>query len=308
MQVPATSCYLLLPAPFSNCHEFKSAGLISIKANIEKICVYTTQRPPLLPFKEGDTVSKAIPDKNLDVGRREFLKSGGTAVAAAVAVATVPKAARGAPIGGKPHYGMLIDTRRCVGCHACSVSCKAEFDVPLGETRSWVEYIEKGTFPDVKRAFLPRLCNQCSEPQCVPVCPTNATWKRAEDGIVVVDEDVCIGCKYCVQACPYDARFINTVTGNADKCDFCIHRVSQGLEPACVESCLGRARIFGDLNDPDSEISRTIGSNSVSVLRAEKGTKPNVFYIDADHSDESDARFAGQYIRVTTHRRQIERR
>ena len=159
----------------------------------------------------------------------------------------------------------------------------------------------------MSRNFLPRLCNHCSSPNCVSVCPTGATYKREEDGIVVVDPDICIGCKYCIQACPYDARFLNPVTGAADKCDFCLHRVSQGLAPACVETCIGRARIFGDINDPDSEISRMIATNPVSVLRPEKGTQPNVFYIAADHSDERD-RQTNQYVRVTTHRKYEERR
>jgi tetrathionate reductase subunit B len=160
----------------------------------------------------------------------------------------------------------------------------------------------------VRRSFLPRLCNHCSKPQCVDVCPTGATWKRAEDGIVVVDPDICIGCKYCIQACPYDARFINPVTGSADKCDFCLHRVSQGLEPSCVNTCIGRARVFGDLNDPKSEISIMVAENPVTVLRPEMGTQPNVFYIAADHSDPHTSHANGQYIRVETHRRHQERR
>jgi tetrathionate reductase subunit B len=242
------------------------------------------------------------------VKRREFIK--GIAIGAAVGVgaAAMPKAAGAAKSDRKPHYGMLIDVRRCIGCHACSVSCKAEFDVPLGATRSWVEYVEKGDYPTVSRSFLPRLCNQCSEPQCVSVCPTNATWKRKEDGIVVVDPDICIGCKYCVQACPYDARFINPVTGAADKCDFCLHRVERGLEPSCVNACIGEARIFGDLNDPESKISKMIASNPVTVLRPEMGTKPNVFYIAADHTDPHTAKDRGQYVRIDTHRRAEARR
>ncbi len=239
--------------------------------------------------------------------RRAFLKKSAVA-ATATGAAILPGGAQAATSRPRKQYGMLIDTRRCYGVHACSVACKAEFNVPLGHTRSWVEFIEKGTYPDVSRNFLPRLCNHCSKPNCVTVCPTGATWKREEDGIVVVDPDICIGCKYCILACPYDQRFLNPDTGAADKCDFCIHRVSQGLEPACVEACPSRARIFGDLNDPDSEISRTIASNPVTVLRPEKGTEPNVFYIAADHSDEADARFENQYVRVDTHRRQEERR
>ena len=242
------------------------------------------------------------------VKRRDFVKGISIAVAAGASTAVLPKTAVSTKMGRKPHYGMLIDVRRCIGCHACSVSCKAEFDVPLGATRSWVEYVEKGEYPNVQRSFLPRLCNHCSKPQCVDVCPTGATWKRKEDGIVVVDPDICIGCKYCLHACPYDARFINPVTGAADKCDFCQHRVEKGLEPSCVNACIGGARIFGDLNDPSSKISRMIAKNPVTVLRQEMGTEPNVFYIAADHSDPHYAKKRGQYVRVDTHRREPERR
>ena len=206
-------------------------------------------------------------------------------------------------------YGMVIDTRRCIGCHACTVACKSEFDVPLGENRSWVEYVEKGTYPNVSRSFLPRLCNHCSEPPCVPVCPTNATYKREQDGIVVVDQGLCIGCKYCLQACPYDARFINPVNGWADKCDFCAHRVSKDLEPSCVNTCVGGARIFGDLADQESNVSTLVARNQVTVLRREMGTFPNVYYIGADHTDELDARRPEvKEVRVLTNRRHKERR
>jgi len=232
--------------------------------------------------------------------RREFLKGVGAA-AAAVGAATAPVQTVAALTERKKRYGMLIDTRRCVGCHACSVSCRSQNNVPEGYHRSWVEYTEKGTFPDATLHFLPRLCNQCSDPQCVSVCPTNATHIR-DDGIVTVDADVCIGCKYCIQACPYDARFLNPETGAADKCDFCVDRLEQGMLPACVATCFNKARIFGDLNDPDSDISRLIASNAVSVLRPEMGTLPNVFYIGIDYADEHDIRFPRQYIRVTTHR------
>jgi len=238
-----------------------------------------------------------------DVSRRTFIRHvAGGAVAAG---ATAASAGVSAATDNTPRYGMVIDTRRCTGCHACSVACKAEFEVPLGETRSWVEYIEKGHYPAVSRSFLPRLCNQCDEPGCVDVCPTGATYQRA-DGIVAVDADSCIGCKYCMQACPYGARYIDPVSGTAKKCDFCMHRVDQGLVPACVNTCVGKARIFGDLNDPDSEISRLLAKESVTVLRPEMGTKPAVFYIRADQSDSQSA-FAGEFIQIKTHRRQQER-
>ena len=242
------------------------------------------------------------------LSRRGFVKGAGAGAAVAATVAATPRPIRAAVPKRKPRYGMLIDLRRCIGCHACSVACKAEFDVPLGVYRSWVEYVEKGTYPNVGRSFLPRLCNHCNEPPCVSVCPTGATWKREEDGIVVVDPDICIGCKYCILACPYDARFINPVTGVADKCDFCLHRVEKGLVPSCVNTCIGGARIFGDLNDPESEISRMVATNPVTVLRPEQGTEPNVFYIGLDHADEHDVVHRDQYVRVETHKAGAERR
>lgn len=244
---------------------------------------------------------------NIDLSRRDLVAKAGLGAATAAAAAALPGPAKAAISERPVHYAMVIDTRRCNGCHACSVACKAEFDVPLGSTRSWVEYVEKGDYPNVARHFLPRLCNQCGDPPCVPVCPTGATYKRKEDGIVVVDADKCIGCKYCLLACPYDARFINPRTGTADKCDFCLHRIQNGVAPACVTTCQGRARIFGDMNDPTSEVAKLIATEAVTVLRQGMGTKPNVFYIAADHSDPSDIHFEGQYLRVDTHRRAEER-
>ncbi len=239
--------------------------------------------------------------------RRNFLKNVGGAAALTAGASVLPKAAVSKITKKKIQYGMLIDTRRCIGCHACSVACKSEFDVPLGKWRAWVEYVEKGNYPDVGRSFVPRLCNHCSEPQCVYVCPTGATWRREDDGVVVIDEDVCIGCKYCLQACPYGSRFLNPITGAADKCSFCQHRTSEGIEPSCVNTCIGRARIFGDINNLKSEIATRIAKNPTTVLRKEMGTHPNVFYIAADHADEQDMQYRNENIRVTTHRREKER-
>jgi tetrathionate reductase subunit B len=251
------------------------------------------------------TNTKSKPNLN----RRDFFAaSGAAAVGAGAVVANGVAAGTSSAANPKKRYAMVIDARRCYGVHACTVACKAEFEVPLGENRSWVEEVEKGIYPAVSRTFLPRLCNHCSKPNCVSVCPTGATWQREEDGIVVIDKDICIGCKYCVHACPYDMRFVNEDTGTADKCDFCIHRVSNGLEPACVEACPSRARIFGDLNDPNSEVSRLVAENPVTVLRPEKGTEPNVYYIGADHTDERDPRPEGMYVKVNTNRRQEKRR
>ena len=189
--------------------------------------------------------------------------------------------------GGDPakRYAMLIDLRRCIGCQACTVSCYIENEAPLGKFRTIVsqyevESVETG---ELAQFMLPRLCNHCDNPPCVPVCPVQATYQR-EDGIVVVDSDRCVGCAYCVQACPYDARFINERTQTADKCTFCAHRLEAGLLPACVESCFGGARIIGDLNDPNSQISRMIEAHrdELMVLQPEKNTRPHVFYLGMD--------------------------
>jgi len=240
--------------------------------------------------------------------RREFLREIGAGAAIVAATACTSGKAITSQKTEKKQYGMVIDTRRCIGCHACTVACKSEFDVPLGVNRSWVEYTEKGNYPAVQRTFLPRLCNHCSDPPCVKVCPTGATYKREEDGVVVVDPDICIGCKYCILACPYDARFLNELTGAADKCDFCLHRVKQGLVPACVNTCVGQARIFGDINDPGSAVSQLLAENAVTVLRREMGTRPNVYYISADHADETDAEYQNQYVSVQTNRKFAKRR
>jgi tetrathionate reductase subunit B len=183
-----------------------------------------------------------------------------------------------------PHWSMLVDTRRCIACQACTMACAMENASPEGQFRTVVAtYAVTGQDGKTGLSVLPRLCNHCDEPPCIPVCPVGATFKRA-DGIVLVDGDRCVGCAYCVQACPYDARFINHDTGKADKCTFCSHRLEAGLLPACVETCVGGARIFGDINDPGSDISKQLkaANGKVQVLKPEAKTSPRVFYIGLD--------------------------
>jgi Fe-S-cluster-containing dehydrogenase component/formate-dependent nitrite reductase membrane component NrfD len=180
-------------------------------------------------------------------------------------------------------YGFVIDHRRCIGCHACTVACKEENRVPLGAFRTWVKYVEKGTFPDTRRYFSVLRCNHCDDAPCVTICPTVALYRRP-DGIVDFDNRRCIGCKSCMQACPYDALYIDPDTNTAAKCHFCAHRLEVGLEPACVIVCPERAIIAGDLDDPRTEIARMVAREQVEVRKPEQGTRPKVFYVGADSS------------------------
>jgi Fe-S-cluster-containing dehydrogenase component/formate-dependent nitrite reductase membrane component NrfD len=178
-------------------------------------------------------------------------------------------------------YGFVIDQTRCIGCHACTVACKEENRVPLGAFRTWVKYVERGEFPSTRRYFAVLRCNHCDNAPCVTICPTRALYRRA-DGIVDFDRDRCIGCKSCMQACPYDALYIDPESLTAAKCHFCAHRVERGLEPACVIVCPERAILAGDLDDPASEVARVLGREQVLVRKPEQGTRPKVFYVGAD--------------------------
>ena len=210
---------------------------------------------------------------------------------------------------------MIIDLRKCIGCSACTIACKAENHLPPGVVYRPVIDQEVGEYPNVTRYFLPRPCMQCDDPPCTPVCPVNATWKR-DDGIVVVDYDRCIGCRYCLSACPYSARYSDfgdyytddtpekqayeeaaspeyskrwdrrnksSPVGNARKCHFCIHRLDAGMLPACVTTCIGGATYFGDKNDSESLvnelISRGTSSGKAMRLKEELGTEPKVYYL-----------------------------
>lgn len=214
----------------------------------------------------------------------------------------------------KRKWVMVIDLQKCIGCKACTVSCISENNLPPGVVYRPVMEEEIGTFPNVRRKFLPRPCMQCENPPCVPVCPVGATFKRP-DGIVAINYDQCIGCRYCITACPYGARTFdfgeyyedgtpeimdyekrpspeygdervrnpkkNNVSpkGNARKCQFCLHKVSNGMLPACVTTCLGGATYFGDHNLKGSLVSELVSSDRVMRLKEELGTEPNVYYL-----------------------------
>lgn len=194
---------------------------------------------------------------------------------------------------------MVLDLKRCIGCQSCTIACKLENATPPGIFWAKVLETETGKYPQAKRSFIPVLCNHCQDPPCLRACPSGATTKR-EDGLVLIDQDTCIGCKACIVACPYEARsfredgrgyFSEELTpfekvgyqkhqkGVVSKCNFCKDRVDKGLEPACVQTCPTIARVFGDLDDPDSEVSRLIIERHGIQLHPEEGTNPSVYYI-----------------------------
>ena len=195
--------------------------------------------------------------------------------------------------------GMVIDLKRCIGCHSCTIACKSEHCTPPEVFWGRVLEKEEGKFPSAKRTFLPVLCNHCKDPACLDACPTGATSQRA-DGIVLVDYNACMGCRACIAACPYTTRtFTKEVRqyypaeltpfekvgyqefqgGVVTKCTFCVERVESGLEPACVQTCLTNARYFGDLDDPKSKVSQLIRERYSFTLLPEAGTNPSVYYL-----------------------------
>ena len=178
-------------------------------------------------------------------------------------------------------FALLSDS--CIGCHACTVACKSEHDVPLGVNRTWLKYIETGEFPNTGRTFSVMRCNHCDDAPCMTICPTSALH-RAPNGVVDFDDSRCIGCKACMNACPYDAIYINPETNTAHKCNFCNHRIEVGLEPACVVVCPTHAIVTGDLDDPTSEISRIRARDKTAVRAPEQGTNPKVFYRGVDQA------------------------
>jgi molybdopterin-containing oxidoreductase family iron-sulfur binding subunit len=274
---------------------------------------------------------KGIVKEPLTIGRDEFLskliKMGAGALAATIvangmlgtASRALAKGKTEKPVKRKYHYGMVIDTRRCVGCRACVLACKAENKTPPGVSYTVVfeEILENR--PNDKPVFMTKPCFHCEYPPCVDVCPVSATYKREQDGIVVVDYDRCIGCRYCMTACPYSARWFDfgenypaveektpwavvpspeykqyrkrendqSPIGNVRKCTFCLHlqdekgqyNKAEGRWPACAKTCTGKAIHFGDFNDPNSEVSILLRERQYIRLKEELGTSPNVYYL-----------------------------
>ena len=187
----------------------------------------------------------------------------------------------------KKRYGFVIDVSRCIDCRACLVACSIENNVPMNHTRNWVHDLGvTGSFPQLQRTFVPYNCMHCDNPPCIEVCVSGATYKDPENGLVLVDQEACIGCGFCVEACPYGARYLNEKRGVVDKCTGCIQRVEVNQEPACVATCLGKARLFGDLNEPRSIVSIALkNASSIQRLDYEKDghhTGPNIYYINGD--------------------------
>lgn len=174
--------------------------------------------------------------------------------------------------------GMAIDTRKCVGCMDCVVACKTENNVPEGFNRAWITQTVEGKYPTLNMEIRSERCNHCEDAPCVNTCPTGASYIHEASQAVLVEQDECVGCKACMTACPYEARFINP-EGYAEKCTFCMHRVDKGENPACVDVCPTKAMVFGDLDDPNSEISKLLTSRKNHSLKPEAGTKPKIFYL-----------------------------
>lgn len=178
-----------------------------------------------------------------------------------------------------PRWAFVMETDRCIDCEACMIACNVENNVPADKHRNWIRHHESGVFPNLKLNFMPENCHHCANPPCVQVCPTGASFQRA-DGLVLVDYDKCINCKYCIAACPYDVRYVDEARNVVDKCTFCVHRLDAGLAPACVETCVGGSRHFGNLNDPESYVSKLLAQYQPDPFHPETDTGPHIYYIN----------------------------
>lgn len=290
------------PRTLSRRDVVRGAALTAVGVAASAIAVTSARINPRRPDRIGPETVRELPEPTtipLDEGADPLLR-----------MQADLRKAMAKPVEER-RWTMVIDTRKCVGCHACTVACIAENKLPPGVVYRPVVTEEIGGYPNVQLRFFPRPCMQCDEPPCVSVCPVNATWKRP-DGIVAIDYEKCIGCRYCVVACPYGARTSDfghdysdgtpetqpyeqlpnheygkawsredhgSPVGNARKCQFCLHRLEEGMLPQCVTSCIGRATYFGDANDPDSLVAEKDREPNQLKLLEEHGTKPRVTYL-----------------------------
>lgn len=262
-----------------------------------------------------ETTRREFFEKCIEVGAKTFVFGGLICVTAKLnlgeAKAQLPSEEAKKEAQPGVIYGFLVDTTKCIGCGACVRADKAENGVPEEFFRTWVEQysfysngevivnspkggidgfadesVERNRPKDtnekpVRGFFVPKLCNHCLNTPCIQVCPVGASYKTKE-GVVMVDPKHCVGCAYCIQACPFGSRYLNPETGVADKCTWCYHRITKNLKPACVEACPAEARIFGNVSDPNSEISKILAANRVQVLKSYLGTNPRTRYIGLD--------------------------
>jgi tetrathionate reductase subunit B len=181
----------------------------------------------------------------------------------------------------RKRYAFVIEIDRCIDCKSCMVACTAENQVPVGQHRNWVKATPvRGTFPELTQDFVAGNCMHCENPPCVEVCPTGASYQR-EGGLVLINQNDCVGCKYCISACPYGARHYDGRQHVVDKCTACVHRLESGRQPACVETCVSGVRHFGDLNDPGSAVARLVATGKAHPFHNETGTGPQLFYVSA---------------------------
>lgn len=230
----------------------------------------------------GRMIKEKIVSEKID--RRKFLTGAGLS---SLTLMTLGGCAQSGKEGAKgPHYAMVFDQNKCVGCRDCRIACNETNKLPNGRTRLLLELQGEVEVKTARGGYAPQRkyvrvsCQQCQDAPCVKVCPTGAAHRDPETGIVTMDASKCVGCKYCIAACPYNVRFINEETKVADNCDFCLHtKLQKGEDPACVQSCKYDALVFGDLNDPNSYINKLLKVKDTVRIRPELGTEPSLRYI-----------------------------